>query len=51
MIMKHGDEDLVEDEQSIINNSGYKSKIKRYIFIFDLIIFSLAIHLMNKKKI
>ena len=29
MIMKHGDEDLVEDEASIINNSGVKSKVKR----------------------
>jgi hypothetical protein len=29
MVMKHGDEDLVEDEQSIIHNSGVKSKVKR----------------------
>ena len=32
MVMKHGDEDLVEDEASIINNSGVKTKMKSTTF-------------------
>ena len=44
MVMKHGDEDLVEDEQSMIHNSGVKSKVKRYFKYLLSIIYILAIH-------